>query len=121
MRESIERAHVRAIPYIYRRLGTTGGGGARPFPRSPRCDVFAGVDTEQIYADAVRILRDCGLNAAVADTGGGTVCITVSKADAASDEPRFTFGAAGKTWAAEVAWVRNLARLYRSIRGRGSW
>ena len=61
------------------------------------------MDTEQIYADAVRILRDCGLNAAVADTGGATLCITVSDADAALDEPRFTFGAAGATWAAEVA------------------
>lgn len=59
--------------------------------------------TEQIYADAVRILRGCGLNAAAADTGGGTLCITVSEADAALDEPRFTFGAAGGTWAAEVA------------------
>ena len=80
-----------------------GGGSAHPFPGSPPCDILAGGGTEQIYTDAVRILRDCGPNAAVADTGGGTVCITVSEAGAALDEPRFTFGAAGETWAAEVS------------------
>ena len=64
-----------------------------------RVGILWRADTDQICADAVRILRHCGLNAAVADTGGGTVCIMVSGADTSLDETRFTFGTAGETWA----------------------
>lgn len=52
---------------------------------------------------AVRILRSAGLNAGIADTGGGNLCVVVAGADEALDEPRFVFGTAAEKWAAEVA------------------
>lgn len=60
------------------------------------------MEDERLYGDVVRILRVCGLNAGVSDTGGGIVCIAVASPDGDLAEPRFIFGTAGETWAAEV-------------------
>lgn len=60
------------------------------------------MDNEGLLDDVVRILRDCGLNAGVSDTGGGILCIAIASPDGDLGEPRFVFGTAGETWAAEV-------------------
>ncbi len=59
------------------------------------------VATEQIYADAVRIVRDWSPNAAVADTAGGTTLITISESDNPPNDHAFGHRA-DETWAAEV-------------------
>jgi hypothetical protein len=61
--------------------------------------------TEETLESTVKILRNCGLNAASADTGGGTDCIVIADADSSSDEPRFIFGTAADRWAAEADGV----------------
>lgn len=58
---------------------------------------------EQLLDATVSILRSSGLNAGLADTGGGNLCVVVATAGEALDVPRFVFGTAGECWAAEVA------------------
>jgi hypothetical protein len=64
--------------------------------------IITTMDDERLFDDVVRILRACGLNAAVADTGGGIACIAVASPDGDLSQPRFLFGTAGESWAAEV-------------------
>ncbi|MGD9933421.1 MAG: hypothetical protein AB7T37_06855 [Dehalococcoidia bacterium] len=59
-------------------------------------------EQERLLDSAVRILRACGVNAGWQQTGGDANCLVVAEADGDLDEPKFWFGAAGDTWAAEV-------------------
>lgn len=60
------------------------------------------MNEDRLLDSVVQILRHCGLNAGVWDTGGGSVCIAVASPDGDLGEPRFLFGTAGEKWAAEV-------------------
>lgn len=60
------------------------------------------MNEDRLLDEVVRILRACGLNAGISDTGGGILCIAVASPDGDLSEPRFMFGTAAEKWAAEV-------------------